>query len=93
MSLLNYGMLDVSILTDAWLTLDVFRVVDDEVSVPDDGEIHGQLTDFHPLVQILQQGMRMREGRQTDREGGGVSEPIQTCPLPRSSSAAAAMHA
>lgn len=51
--------------------MDVFRVVDDEVSVPDDGEIHGQLADFHPLVQILKQGMRMREGRQTDRGGGG----------------------
>lgn len=53
------------------LTLDVFWVVNNEVSVPHDREIHRQLADFHPLVEILE---RRRRG------GGGFREPIQTRP-------------
>lgn len=41
-------------LTAAALTLDILRVINDKVAIPHDGEVHGQLADFHPLVQILE---------------------------------------
>lgn len=41
-------------LTAASLTLDILRVINNEVAVPHNGEVHGQLADFHSLVQILE---------------------------------------
>lgn len=51
----NYGRTSVS---GHPLTSDVFWVINNEVSVPHDREIHRQLADFHPLVQILEQKTR-----------------------------------
>ena len=62
------------------LTLDILRVINNEVAVPHHREIHRQLADFHPLVQILEatDGKREREvgggggecGNETKREEG-----------------------
>lgn len=36
------------------LTLDVLGVVDDEVSIPHHGQVHGQVADVIPFIEILQ---------------------------------------
>lgn len=49
------------------LTLDILWVINNEVAVPHHREIHGQLTDLHSLVQILE----TKDGEEeveTDRE-------------------------
>lgn len=44
------------------LTLDILRVINNEVAIPHHREIHRQRTDFHSLVQILQ-GPKMETGK------------------------------
>lgn len=45
------------------LTLDVLWIINNKVAVPHYREIHRQLTDLHPLVQILE-----AEGSETERK-------------------------
>lgn len=57
------------------LTLDILWVINNEVAVPHNREIHRQLTDFHSLIQILDDGWRER-GRK-NREMGVKAEKRQ----------------
>lgn len=52
------------------LTLDILRVINNEVAVPHHREIHRQLTDFHSLIQILEAKDGEKEGER-DKEIGG----------------------
>lgn len=46
---------------DCRVTFNLPGIVDDEIAVPYDGEVHCQVTDLHTLVQVLQkQEQRMR---------------------------------
>lgn len=45
------------------LTLDVLRVVDDKVPVPDHGQVDRQVADVVPFVEILQEGTEGGRGR------------------------------
>ena len=49
------------------LTLDILRVINNEVAVPHYREIHGQLANLHSLVQILETKDGEKE-REKDRE-------------------------
>lgn len=72
------------------LTLDILRVIDNEVAVPHHREIHRQLTDFHSLVQILEaedsekeRWEKRKEQRQKERRismgGLGIEIPTSPC--------------
>lgn len=60
------------------LTLDILRVINNEVAVPHHWEIHRQLTDLHSFVQILdsRDGEKERK-RWRDRYGGKGAQKIQ----------------
>lgn len=54
-------------------TFNLLRIVDDEVAVPYDGEVHRQVTDLHTLVHVLKSrkkqywkgiGFKMETGRE-----------------------------
>lgn len=71
-------------------TFNLLRIVDDEIAVPYDGEVHCQVTDLHTLVHVLKSrtqskgsalsGSRVRESqreiedRGEKREKNGVAE-------------------
>lgn len=76
----NDGVFDTPVqhmLTAASLTLDILRVINNEVAVPHHREIHRQLTDFHPLVQVLEAEDGEKEGGR-DREMAVKVEERQT---------------
>ena len=54
------------------LTLDILRVINNEVAIPHHREIHRQLTDLHSLVQILQAKKKKRKKKAED--GGGMQK-------------------
>lgn len=58
------------------LTLDILRVINNEVAVPHHREIHRQLTDFHSLIQILEAKDGEKEGER-DKEIGVKVEKRQ----------------
>lgn len=50
------------------LTFVVGGVVNAEISVPDDGQLHGKTTHLHPIIEILSPWQPGEETREQDRE-------------------------
>ena len=54
---------------DCRVTFNLLGIVDDEIAVPYDGEVHCQVTDLHTLVHVLQSRYsRVRECAQEERK-------------------------
>lgn len=65
-------------------TFNLLRIVDDEIAVPYDGEVHCQVTDLHTLVHVLKSrtqskgsalsGSRVRESEREIEDRGEKNE-------------------
>lgn len=60
---------------DGRSTFNLLGIVDDEIAVPYDGEVHRQVTDLHTLVHVLKkQKQRVRECRKWRQSGRKKSQ-------------------
>lgn len=56
-------------------TFNLLGIVDDEIAVPYDGEVHCQVTDLHTLIHVLKR--REREGKSGGRDGGSQRDRVK----------------
>lgn len=54
-------------------TFNLLRIVDDEIAVPYNGEVHCQVTDLHTLVHVLK-GRKREKVRRKQIQGGRIEE-------------------
>lgn len=64
------------------LTLDILRVINNEVAVPHHREIHRKLADLHPLIQILEAPDGEEERRWKQDKRGGCQKAVWECKIP-----------